>query len=411
MHYFLFEDYSVENFFPLVYFRAIHELRSGCSTLGERIRSHFPQSNWSVICRSAVRPFLQEEREIFSENKYSRELIFVNSRVKMTKELASNIQNEKGEKLLFISDGNVAAAKFNFEQKEFSPKKKRAIRRRTQFSDAKKINVDAKFFFYPWEIIQYNHQAIEDDFRILRKRKPRKFQGVHVVNSVNVSVGKNCTIKPGVVLDAEHGAIVLGDNVAVMANAVIVGPVFIGNNSLIKVGAKIYGGTSIGEWCKVGGEVEASIIQSYSNKQHDGFLGHSFLGSWVNLGADTNTSDLKNNYGNVRVHVGKKEIDSGSQFVGSLIGDHAKTGINVMLNTGTVIGISSNVFGADFPPKFIGNFSWGSGNEFRTYDIQKAIETARVVMKRRNVEMTEEYEKRMRQIFLETTRNKKNRGK
>jgi len=410
MYYFLFEDYAVENFLPLVHFRAVHELRSGCSTLGERIFSHFPHTPWGIICRSAVRPFLQKESESFSGIKPSKELLFVNSRVIMTRELASIIQKEKGEKIIFVCDGNVAAAKFHFHEKASSSKKQSASRNKSQFPDATEVKVDAKFFLYPWEIIHYNHQAIEDDFKRLTKRKPQKIAGVHFINSASISVGKNCTMKPGVVLDAEKGSIVIGNNVTIMPNAVIIGPAFLGNNSLIKVGAKIYGGTSIGEWCKIGGEVEASVIQSYSNKQHDGFLGHSFLGSWVNLGADTNTSDLKNNYSNVRVQIGKKEIDSGSQFVGSIIGDHSKTGINVMLNTGTVIGISSNIFGADFSPKVVGNFSWGNGNTFQPYDIEKAIETARVVMQRRNVEMSDAYEKRMRQIFLETTRNKKNRG-
>jgi UDP-N-acetylglucosamine diphosphorylase/glucosamine-1-phosphate N-acetyltransferase len=154
--------------------------------------------------------------------------------------------------------------------------------------------------------------------------------------------------------------------------------------------------------CKVGGEVEGSIFQGYSNKQHDGFLGHSYICEWVNLGADTNNSDLKNNYGNVKVYVDGKIVDTGHQFVGLFMGDHSKAGINTMFNTGTVVGVSSNVFGAGFPPKFIPSFSWGGADKMIEYDIEKAVETAKAVMKRRDIKMTKEYETLLRKIFMET---------
>ena len=175
-----------------------------------------------------------------------------------------------------------------------------------------------------------------------------------------------------------------------------------GNGSSIKIGAKIYEGTSIGEFCKVGGEVEESIIHSHSNKQHDGFLGHAYLGQWVNLGADTNNSDLKNNYGNVKVHVNGDLVDSGSMFVGLFMGDHSKAGINTMFNTGTSVGTMCNVFGSGFPPKYIPSFSWGGAEKMVEHDLSKAVETARQVMARRKKKLTAEHEKVFRYLFERT---------
>jgi len=154
--------------------------------------------------------------------------------------------------------------------------------------------------------------------------------------------------------------------------------------------------------CKVGGEVEGSIIHAYSNKQHDGFLGHAYLAMWVNLGADTNNSDLKNNYGSVRVYINGKEVDSGSMFVGLTMGDHSKSGINTMFNTGTVVGVSSNVFGAGFPPKYVPSFSWGGAEGMVTYDIDKGLEVAKRVMGRRKMQLSQAEEKVLREVFAMT---------
>ena len=195
-----------------------------------------------------------------------------------------------------------------------------------------------------------------------------------------------------------------------MPNAVIEGPASIGDRTVVKVGAKIYHGTSIGRECKVGGEVEASIVQSYTNKQHDGFLGHSYLGSWVNIGADTNTSDLKNTYGSVKVQLELERIDTGMQFVGVMMGDHSKTGINVMFDSGTVVGVSCNVYGAGLPPKFVPGFSWGDGKSLSVYDLEKGLETARRVLLRRDITMTDAYERLYRHVFAATRSSRKKAG-
>jgi len=252
MRIFLFEDITADNFYPLVYFRTISELRSGCSSLGDRIVSFFPKMKWEIVNREQMRSLFEHGTGSFLEDNKDDELVFINTRVQMTEKFASLIQKEQSARVNFISNETIAATKINLKNLTSGKKNKTGKKNNVQqqWSEAEEKDIDVTFFSYPWDIIHFNHNAIEEDFARAKKIKPKKIPGVHFVNDKNISVGKNCNIKPGVVLDAENGAIVIGDNVTIMPNAVIVGPVFIGNNSLIKVGAKIYGGTSIGEWCK-----------------------------------------------------------------------------------------------------------------------------------------------------------------
>jgi UDP-N-acetylglucosamine diphosphorylase/glucosamine-1-phosphate N-acetyltransferase len=175
-----------------------------------------------------------------------------------------------------------------------------------------------------------------------------------------------------------------------MSNTVIYGPCYIGKNSTIKPGAKIYPNTSIGEWCKVGGEVENSIFQAYSNKQHEGFLGHSFISEWVNLGADTNNSDLKNTYSNISMQLPHKLVNTNRIFLGLICGDHTKSGINSMFTTGTVSGLCGILVKEWFLPNYIKSYTWGGKTNSPIYKFEKAIETAKIVMLRRNKELCEE---------------------
>jgi UDP-N-acetylglucosamine diphosphorylase/glucosamine-1-phosphate N-acetyltransferase len=223
-------------------------------------------------------------------------------------------------------------------------------------------------------------------------------------------IGKDVDLKPGVVLDASTGPIFIEKNVTIFPNAVIQGPFYIGESSRIKSCATIYPNVSIGKVCKVGGEVEDTIIHPYTNKQHSGFLGHSYLGSWINIGADTNNSDLQNNYGTIKVQVNGRHIDSGKQFVGLMMGDHSKTAINTMFNTGTVVGFSSNVYGAGFPPKYIPSFGWGGSESMKEYKLAKAFETARTVFARRDKDFKKEDEEMFETIFNLTKEDRSKRG-
>jgi UDP-N-acetylglucosamine diphosphorylase/glucosamine-1-phosphate N-acetyltransferase len=255
---------------------------------------------------------------------------------------------------------------------------------------------------HAWDLVLRNGQAIIDDFR----RGPGAgiedgallYPGVHLLQDGAIRIAAGCRIKPGVVLDAEDGPITLEAGVEIQPNAVVRGPAHIGTRSLIKAGAKVHEGTSLGPVCKVGGELEECVVQGFSNKQHEGFLGHAYLGEWVNLGADTNNSDLKNNYSTVRAWEAGRSVDTGAMFVGLLAGDHVKSAINTQFNTGTVVGLSSQIFGAGFPPKFIAPFSWGGAEGLEGYDLEKALATARVVMRRRRLELTAAYETAFRSV-------------
>ena len=246
------------------------------------------------------------------------------------------------------------------------------------FSDLPARELKARLIQYPWELVSLNGEEIDRDFALLGGAGSHAEvpAGVHVVGKDNLRMGKGVKLGPGAVIDASSGPVNLDSEVVLMPNASLQGPVHVGSGTTVRMGATIYGGTSIGPVCKIGGEIGETIIQGYSNKQHGGFLGHSYLGEWVNLGAGTNVSDLKNNYSTVRVSIDGKEVDSGEMFVGVFMGDHSKSGIGTILNTGTVVGVCCNVFGGDYPPKNIPSFTWGGSSGFEEYDPDKAIETA-----------------------------------
>jgi len=256
--------------------------------------------------------------------------------------------------------------------------------------------------WWPWDLLERQTEAVEQQ---LSKRG----SGIHgkvdkrayPVNKSQIFVAKSAVVGPGAVLDAREGPILLDEQVEILPGAIVIGPVALGKGTKIKAGAKLYGPVVAGPRCKLGGEIEGSLIQGYSNKQHEGFLGHAVLGEWVNLGADTNNSDLKNNYANVSVRIDGEQIDTGRLFFGGVIGDHVKTAINTQLNTGTVIGVGSNVFGAGFPPKEIGAFRWGGADGFEYYDFDRFIETARRVMERRDVALSGEMVELLRSLHAE----------
>ena len=206
-----------------------------------------------------------------------------------------------------------------------------------------------------------------------------------MVNKKDIHISASARISAGVILDASEGAIIIDEDALIDIGALIKGPTYIGKNSIINLGAKLNGEVCIGPYCKIGGEVEHTTFHGYSNKQHDGYLGHSYIGEWVNLGANTNNSDLKNNYSSVRIKIGNVQVDTNEMFIGCIIGDYTKTGISTMINTGTYIGLGCNIFGAGFQDKYIQNFSWGKDEKT---DLNKFIETLKVVKKRRNQKTT-----------------------
>ncbi len=253
------------------------------------------------------------------------------------------------------------------------------------------------------DIFALNGAQIQADFKLITQgRASAVIQDPHTVlyGKENIFVEPGVRIKAAV-LNAEEGVIYLGKNAQISEGSLIQGNFALGESSVINLGAKIRHNTSIGPFCKVGGEVSNSVFFGYSNKGHDGFLGNSVLGTWCNLGADTNTSNLKNNYSHVRLwdYATQSYQDSGQMFVGLMMGDHSKAGINTMFNTGTVVGVSANIFGGGFPPKFIPSFSWGGSEGLQTFQLEKALEVAARVMERRKQTLTQIESNILEEIF------------
>ena len=414
MHICIFEDEQHLNFEPLIYSRPVYDLICGMTTLKEKIIRAFPKDKITLKCRNYLDPFVKLENPRCKVNEFVEDdYLFINGRIIAPSNLKNILTAKSGEEKVFISRGILVAAKVSAKRiKEFSLDRSEIIN--TQLiSNFPSVEVDLPVANYLWDLIYLNGKEIQNDFKIHTKGKSsakKKYPGVNFVNKKNIFIGKDVNIKPGVVLDASTGPIFIEKNVTIFPNAVIQGPFYTGESSKIKSCATIYPNVSIGKVCKVGGEIEDTIIHYYTNKQHSGFLGHSYLGSWINIGADTNNSDLQNNYGFITVQVNGRRINSAKQFVGLMMGDHSKTAINTMFNTGTVVGFSSNVFGADFPPKYFPSFGWGGSESMQEYKLSKAIETARAVFARRDKSFTTEDEKLFETIFNLTKEDRTKRG-
>jgi UDP-N-acetylglucosamine diphosphorylase/glucosamine-1-phosphate N-acetyltransferase len=261
-----------------------------------------------------------------------------------------------------------------------------------------------------WDIFSKNGEAIKRDFSMLTKgRKSQSIpEAVWASNPENIFIEEGAKL-PLCSLNASEGPIYIGKDAEIMEACSVRGPFALCEHSTLKMGAKIYSNTTIGPHSKVGGEVNNCVIFGYSNKGHDGFLGNSVLGEWCNLGADTNNSNLKNNYAEVRLWNYETEgfARTGLQFCGLMMGDHSKCGINTMFNTGTVVGVSTNIFGSGFPRNFVPSFSWGGSGGFTTYKTDKAFEVAKVVMNRRNIEFSEMDAKILEHVFEETSKWRK----
>ncbi len=413
----IFEGNYYTRLLPLVYFRPHFDLRCGILSLKEKIENAYPNVPVSLHCREYLTEIVKNKYPDSKVNEFNPDgnsCLLINGRVLADENLSEVIPLE-GSDTLYVNGETIIAARVSGANYANLQDRISDVFMLSDFTGMLKQEVNVKYISYPWELISHNGNEIIKDFEKIIKKNENMirgniYEGVNFVNKNNIFVDEESGIKPGVVLDASQGPIYIGKGVSVYPNAVIEGPCYIGDFTKVKIGAKIYENTSIGKVCKVGGEIEESILLDYTNKQHDGFLGHAYLGSWVNLGADTNNSDLKNNYGSVRVVINDEQIDSGSMFVGLTMGDHSKTAINTMFNTGTVVGVSTNVFGAGFPPKYIPSFTWGGADAVTTYDLERSIEVAQRVMARRKVEFTSADEKVFKKVFELTKEERRRRG-
>lgn len=373
MNYILFDGPERQDLLPLTFTRPISELRVGIFTIKEKWELHLNEQ-------------LSYMTDPYLANKFPTQLeddnCIVNASIIPNKEIINAIQALKiGERL--IKGNTVIAAcmsRTDIEQGNWS----------SLVSQVYEANYDS--VAQVWHVFSLNGAQIKADLVLMKAEKSSISNGVH-----NTVLGDDLYVHPSAeinasILNTKEGPIYIGKDVKILEGSIIRGPLAICEGSVIKMGAKIYGDTTIGPYCKVGGEISNSVFQAYSNKGHDGYLGNSVIGEWCNLGADTNSSNLKNNYGEISIWNYKTNSiqATGLQFCGLVMGDHAKTGINTMLNTGTVVGVAANIFGGGFPNKFIPSFTWGGIDVNDTFKLEKAFEVAEKVMERRNVALTED---------------------
>jgi UDP-N-acetylglucosamine diphosphorylase/glucosamine-1-phosphate N-acetyltransferase len=389
MNVILFDDVQRSNLLPFAYTRPVADIRVGIFTIREKWENHF-----NCQTSSYTLPYLAEKFPIL----LSDENWFVNSSVLPSEKLIADIKALQVNEKLFYQD-NLIAVKLTQESFLLSQKNQISLEK----LDLIKVNLpyEIEKINFNWDIFQKNAQAIQDDYNWIVKQRLSQS-----ISDTNKFLGTDIFIEEGAkvecsILNSESGPIYIGKNAEVMEGSMIRGPFSLGESATVKMGAKIYGATTIGPHCKVGGEISNCVFFGYSNKGHDGFLGNSVVGEWCNLGADTNTSNLKNNYSEIKIwnYLHETYINSGLQFCGMMMGDHSKSGINTMFNTGTIIGVFANIFGGDFPPKFIPSYSWGGANGFKNFDLEKAFDVAERVMERRNIKLTKADKKVYTEVF------------
>jgi UDP-N-acetylglucosamine diphosphorylase/glucosamine-1-phosphate N-acetyltransferase len=390
MNYILFDGPARNALLPFTFTRPVADILVGIMTIRQKWETRLGSTTTTITEEylSEKFPMVEMEENIMINASFLPNTILA----EMVSNLSSNQAIFKGEDVIaFYTHENQQGVDFDaYEIIEF---------------EGECIRIE-----HTWDIFSKNDAAIWEDFELLtqdRKSQP-------IPKSVNTIAKENIFIEEGaklefVMLNATNGPIYIGKNTEIMEGSIIRGPFALCEGAIVKMAAKIYGATTVGSYSKIGGEVNNSVLFAYSNKGHDGFLGNSVLGEWCNIGADTNTSNLKNNYEEVKLWNYEAESfeKTGLQFCGLMMGDHSKCGINTMFNTGTVVGVSANIFGAGFPRNFVPSFSWGGASGFTTYITNKAFETARLVMSRRGIDFDKKEAAILQHIFEETKRWRK----
>jgi len=373
MNIILFDDSTWEELLPLTFTRPVSEIRIGILTIREK---------WEKITSSKVsyftKSYLQEKFQLTIGN----DNLFINSSLLPTKEIIDLILSCT-ENLSYTYKNQILFVRFNKNQAEEFTQTFKTKCKSIELQSVSKLNSFCDIFIK-------NGEELEKDFSLITKgRISQKLSNTNqVLGKENIFIEENAKIECSC-LNATSGHIYIGKDTEIMEGCNIRGSFALCKHSTIKLGAKIYGPTTIGQHSKVGGEINNSVIFGYSNKAHDGFLGNSVIGEWCNIGADSNNSNLKNNYTNVKMwnYPKKQFTDTGLMFAGLIMGDHSKCGINTMFNTGTVVGVSANLFGAGFHRNFVPSFTWGGPSGYITYQLKKAVEVAKIVMSRRDIEL------------------------
>lgn len=382
MNYVLFDESRRDNLLPLTFMRPVADIRFGILTIREKWE-YFLKCKTSTLTEnylSAKFPLVKE-----------KENIIINGAVCPNDKLLEEIGHLRAGQALVKGDTVIA---MYLNEADFE-KPSGAV---------EEIETEAEFLEInnTWDIFAKNGLALANDFELITKGRKSQKVPAHclAINPENIFIEPGAEVLAST-LNASTGPIYIGKEAIVMEGSNLRGPLALCEHAQVKMGAKIYGATTIGPWSKVGGEVNNSVIFGYSNKAHDGFLGHSVIAEWCNLGADTNTSNLKNTYDQVKLwsYPDESFIETGQQFCGLIMGDHSKCGINTMFNTGTVVGVSSNIFGSGFQRNFISSFKWGGVTGFSVFLPKKAIEVAKGMYGRRELEFTDTDAKLIEDVY------------
>ncbi|MEE0267224.1 MAG: GlmU family protein [Bacteroidales bacterium] len=389
MNYILF-DASRNSLLPLTYTRPVCDIRIGILTIREK---------WEKYLGERTSTITEDYLSAKYPTEQSEEMMLINGSICPTPKLLKAIKGLKVGQAL-VCQGNVVAmykTKAQFLSEEDS---------------TQEIEVEYDFIKInnTWDIFVLNDKALREDFELLtQNRKSAPLSSTNrVVGEQNIFVEEGAVVEFAI-LNAKEGPIYIGKNAEVMEGSIVRGPFAMCEHSVLKMASKIYGATTLGPYVKVGGEVSNVVIFGYSNKAHDGFIGNSVIGEWCNIGADTNASNLKNTYEEVRVWSIEKNtfVPTGQTFFGTIMGDHSKCGINTMFNTGTVIGVSSNIYGHGYQRNYIPSFAWGGTTGLKSYDMEKAIEVAEKMYQRRNVVMSQQDKEILRNVYTQTLKNKR----
>jgi UDP-N-acetylglucosamine diphosphorylase/glucosamine-1-phosphate N-acetyltransferase len=390
MNYILFDGTVRNALLPFTFTRPVADIRIGILTIREKWERHLGTTTTTLTEEYLSEKFPMVEME---------ENVMINASFLPNDVLAEMVMNLEPNQ--FILKGEEVIAFYSKDTQE-----------EIDFDNYEIVEYEDECLTvaHTWDIFSKNDAAIREDFELLtedRKSQPIP-KSVNVINPENIFIEEGAKLE-FVTLNASSGPIYIGKNSEIMEGAMIRGPFALCEGAQVKLGAKVYGATTIGPECRIGGEVSNCVLMGYSNKGHDGFLGNSVLGEWCNIGADSNNSNLKNNYEPVKLwsyETGGFE-KTGLQFCGLMMGDHSKCGINTMFNTGTVVGVSANIFGSGFPRNFVPSFSWGGASGFTTYLTKKAFETAKIVMSRRHIEFSEQDAAILEHVFEETKKWRK----
>lgn len=382
MNYILFDGAVRNQLLPFTFTRPVADIRIGILTIREKWEKFLGSTTTTVTEEYLSDKFPMVELE---------QNVLINASFCPSENLVLLIKNLQENQAIFYNDEPLAFYANEDQEIDFDAFTV------TQYTDDDVLRIENT-----WDIFEKNHQAIKRDYDVLTQGRTSEAipQTTIAFNPEHIFIEKGAKVMCAS-LNATDGPIYIGEDTVLMEGATIQGPFALCEHSSVKMGAKIYGGTTIGPHCKVGGEVANSVMMGFSNKGHDGYMGNSVLGHWCNLGADTNTSNLKNNYAQVRLwdYDTERFAKTGTQFCGLMMGDHSKCGINTMFNTGTVVGVSANIFGAGYPRNFIPSYSWGGSSGMETYNTTKAFEVAAVVMARRGLEFDTQEEAILNEVF------------